>query len=172
MKPEAAARKKLNNAKYCKTYREKKLSEIRKKDRERKKFDREHMRYTDKKKYEALLKKDRERKQREKERREQQEEESQSQASSSTPSSSFKHRSTKVRSLKKAENALPNSPSKRQEVITNLASKYQIRVVLQEPKKPGPKPAVLTEAEEEWLVCLTGANFVFRIIFELHKMLQ
>ena len=62
MKPEAAARKKLNNAKYCKTYREKKLSEIRKKDRERKKFDREHMKYTDKKKYEALLKKDRERK--------------------------------------------------------------------------------------------------------------
>ena len=93
------------------------------------------MKYTDKKKYEALLKKDRERKQREKERREQQEEESQSQASSSTPSSSFKHRSTKVRSLKKAENALPNSPSKRQEVITNFASKYQIRVVLQEPKK-------------------------------------
>ena len=148
MKPEAATRKKLNNAKYCKTYREKKLSEIRKKDRERKKFDREHMKYTDKKKYEALLKKDRERKQREKERREQQEEESQSQASSSTPSTSFKHRSTIVRSLKKAENGTV-SPSKRQEVITNLASKYQIRVVLQEPKNTGPKPTVLTEAEEE-----------------------
>ena len=129
------------------------------------------MKYTDKKKYEVLLKKDRERKQREKERREQQEEESQSQASSSTPSSSFKHRSTIVRSLEKAENGTV-SPSKRQEVITNLASKYQIRVVLQEPKNTGPKPTVLTEAEEEWLVCLTGANFVFRIIFELHKVLQ
>ena len=69
MKPEAAARKTLNNAKYCKTYREKRLSEMRKKDRERKKFDREHMKYTDKKKYEALLKKYRERKQCEKERR-------------------------------------------------------------------------------------------------------
>ena len=72
MKPEAEANKKLNNAKYCTTYRAKKLSGIREKDKERKKFEREYAKYVDQKKYELLKKKDRERKRRAKERREEQ----------------------------------------------------------------------------------------------------
>ena len=38
------------------------------------------------------------------------------------------------------------------EILLNLASKYQTRNVLQEPKKPGPKPFLLTESEKKWLV--------------------
>ena len=72
--------------------------------------------------------------------------------STSSSNSSFKHRSTRACSLRKAESALPSSPGKRKEIITNLASRYSIRVVLHDAKKPGPKALSLTKAEEEWLV--------------------
>ena len=53
-------RKKVNNAKYCKKRRESNLHEIRKNDKERKKFEREYRKYCEPKKYEEYLRKERE----------------------------------------------------------------------------------------------------------------
>ena len=57
-----ASAKAAKNAQYCKKYRQKNLEEIRKNDRERKKFQREYQRYCEPKKYEEYLKKERENK--------------------------------------------------------------------------------------------------------------
>ena len=59
-----APAKAAKNAQYCKKYRQKNLEEIRKNDRERKKFQREDRKYCEPKKYEEYLKKEGERKQR------------------------------------------------------------------------------------------------------------
>ena len=53
-------RKKVNNAKYCKKCRQSNLNEIRKNDKERKKFEREYRKYCESKKYEEYLRKERE----------------------------------------------------------------------------------------------------------------
>jgi len=66
-------------------------------------------------------------------------------------SSSFKHKQTKYRSLKKADQALPNSPNKRKEIVQNLAKKYEIRINLNESTK-GRKATLLTNEEEQWIV--------------------
>ena len=50
MKPKANAKKLINNAKYCKAYRQKNLAGIRKKDKKRKKFQREYKKYCEPKK--------------------------------------------------------------------------------------------------------------------------
>ena len=55
-----AAAKAAKNAQYCKKYRQRNLGEIRKNDRERKKFQREYREYCEPKKYEEYLKKQRE----------------------------------------------------------------------------------------------------------------
>ena len=60
MPPAKAAK----NAQYCKKYRQKNLEEIRKNDRESKKFQREYRKYGEPKKYKEHLKNERERKQR------------------------------------------------------------------------------------------------------------
>lgn len=60
----------------------------------------------------------------------------------SKPSSSFKHKSTRARSLKRAENALPKSPSKRQEVVQKLVQdvlKVKIPFVSNKKKRPSSK---------------------------------
>ena len=49
MKPKANAKKLINNAKYCKAYRQKNLAGIRKKDKKRK-FQREYKKYCEPKK--------------------------------------------------------------------------------------------------------------------------
>ena len=59
-----ASAKATKNAQYCKKYSQKNLEEIRKNDRERKKFQRKYRQYCEPKKYEEYLKKERERKQR------------------------------------------------------------------------------------------------------------
>ena len=43
----------------------------------------------------------------------------------------FSQRSSKLRSIKKAKKALPKSPRKRNVVVTNLAKKFQLRMVPQ-----------------------------------------
>ena len=58
------AAKAAKNAQYCKKYMQKNLEEIRKNDRERKKFQREYCKYCEPKKYEEYSKKEMERKQR------------------------------------------------------------------------------------------------------------
>ena len=55
--------KKYNNVTYCKKYRETNLEEIRKKGRERKKLEREYVKYCEPNKYKDYLEKERERKQ-------------------------------------------------------------------------------------------------------------
>ena len=59
-----AAAKAAKNAQYCKKYRQKNLEEIRKNDKQRKKFQRQYWKYCESKKYEEYFKKERERKQR------------------------------------------------------------------------------------------------------------
>lgn len=49
MMPKANAKKLINNAKYCKAYRQKNLAGIRKKDKKRK-FQREYKKYCEPKK--------------------------------------------------------------------------------------------------------------------------
>ena len=52
-----APAKVAKNARYCKKYKQKNLEEIRKNDRERKKFQREYRKYCEPRKYEEYLKK-------------------------------------------------------------------------------------------------------------------
>ena len=60
-------------------------------------------------------------------------------------SSSFKHTCTKICSFKKADNALPLSPNKKKEIISGLASKYQLCIAQIQKKCPGPKYKSLSE---------------------------
>ena len=76
----------------------------------------------------------------------------QADSSSSLPSSTFKHKATKHRSLKRADEALPYSPRKKKEIVTSLAKKYNIRIQLQDPKRPVRKTAQLNNEEKMWIV--------------------
>lgn len=51
--------------------------------------------------------------------------------------------------MKKVENALPTSPNKRGKIVTTLAKKYQMRIVLKD--KPGQRQQELADEEKEWL---------------------
>ena len=144
----APTKKQLKNREYCQKYRQKNLEELRKRDKERKKLERDHSKFFQRDKYEEYKKKDRERKAAEKV-------ENIINDSTRTPipqSSSFKHKCTKIRSLKKAENALPQSSNKKKEIIASLASKYQLRIALIQKKRPGPKRKALTGEQIQWLV--------------------
>jgi len=141
------------NAEYCKTYRQKNLKKIRKKDKQRKKFEREHEKYLNPEKYEETKRKDRERKRQAKKRKLAEEEMDEEPPSLEIPDSSFKHKQTMYRSLSKANKALPQSPSKRDEIVSNLVKKYEIKVNLKETGK-GRKATSLTEEEENWIVSL------------------
>ena len=59
---------KANNAKYCKTYRNKNIDKIKMRDKDRNQFTREYLKYCDTEKCEEQKKKDRERKRLAKER--------------------------------------------------------------------------------------------------------
>ena len=50
------------NAEYCSKYRNKNIDKKRQKDKDRTKFEKEHVKYCDEKKYEEKERKDRERK--------------------------------------------------------------------------------------------------------------
>ena len=131
----APTKKRGKNADYFRDYRKKKTEEHHRKDRERQQFQRDYRKYvSDPAKYEEFKRRDRERKAAKK-------------ASelatysketlSSPPSSSFKHYATKARSLKKVENALPNSPRKKAEIVTSLASKFNLRIAAPRNKVEG-----------------------------------
>ena len=137
------------NPDYSRAYRKKKAEKYRRKDRERKQFQRDYRKYvSDPAKYEEFKRRDRERK-------------AVNEASelatysketlSSPPSSSFKHYAIKARSLKNLENALPNSPRKKAEIVTSLASKFNLRIAAPRNKSGRPKQT-LTEEQVEWLV--------------------
>ena len=65
--------------------------------------------------------------------------------------SAFKHGCTKYRSLKRADDALPKSPHKRKEIVSSLATKYQLRIQYTKNKR-GRKRKNLTEEQKEWLI--------------------
>ena len=144
----ATTNKKLKNREYCRKYRHKNLEELRKRDKERKKLKRDNCKFFHRDKYEEYKEKDRERKAAKKAK-------TVLTDPPKTPvsqSSSFKHNCTKIRSLKKADNALPRSPNKKKEIISSLASKYQLRIAQIHKKRPGPKCKGLTEEQIQWLV--------------------
>ena len=134
------------NADYCRAYQKKKAEEYHRKDRERKQFQRDYRKYvSDPAKYEEFKRRDRERKAAKKA----SELATYSQETlSSPPLSSFKLYATKVRSLKKVENALPNSPRKKAEIVTSLASKFNLRIAATRNKSGRPKQT-LTEEQVE-----------------------
>ena len=134
------------NADYCRAYRKGKAEEYRQKDRERKQFQQDYRKYvSNPAKYEEFQRRDRETKVAKK-------------ASElatysketlfSLPSSSFKHYATKARSLKKVESALPNSPRKKAEIVTSLASKFNMRVAAPR-NESGRTKQTLTEEQVE-----------------------
>ena len=71
-----------------------------------------------------------------------------------SPSTSFRHKATKTRSLKKAKNFLPRSPSKRKEVIKELASNF-LRIKFTRRNKPWHKLKELEEHHQEWLIAFS-----------------
>ena len=123
---------KPNNSNYWKRYRNKNIDKIRKRDKDRKQFTREYLKYCDTEKYEEQKRKNRERERLTKDRSEKETAAAasmdQNQESTSTPSSAFKHKQTKFHSLKRADKALSNSPHKRNEIVKSLAKKYGIRI--------------------------------------------
>lgn len=124
------------------------------------------MKYVEEEKYEEQKRKDRERKRLAKERKlaaEAATAANEDQLNES--SSSFKHKQTKYRSLKKADQALPNSPNKRKEIVQNLAKKYEIRINLNESTK-GRKATLLTNEEEQWIV---NALLLFFMLLSIEK---
>ena len=96
---------KPDNVKYCKTYRNKNIDKIRKRDKDRKQCTREYLKYCDTEKYEEQKSKNRERKRLAKEKREKETAAAasmdQNQESTTTPSSAFKHKQTKSRFFKR-----------------------------------------------------------------------
>ena len=64
---------------------------------------------------------------------------------------SFTNKAIKSRSLSKAQQALPKSPRKRNEIIGSLVNKFHLRVAFV-PKKAGRKRNDLTEEEKKWLI--------------------
>ena len=142
-------KKREKYADYCRAYRKKKAEEYRRKDRERKQFQQDYRKYlSDLAKYEDFKRRDRERKAAKKAT----ELATYSKETlSSPPSSSFEHYATKARSLKKVENALPNSPRKKAQILASLASKFNLSTAAPRNKSERPKQT-LTEDQVEWLV--------------------
>ena len=90
---------KPNNAKYCKTYRNKNIDTIKRRDKDRKEFTGEYFKYCDTKKYEEQKRKDWERKKLAKEMRKETvavASTGQNQESTSTLSSAFKQKQSFV----------------------------------------------------------------------------
>ena len=145
------------NREYCKEYREKTKDDYRKNDRERKKFKRDCLKYLEPEKYEIKKKQERERlklyraRKKEEAAAEKARKEKEAAAAKNTPEGlvSFRTVQSFSRSVKKAEDALPFSPTKRKEVITGLAQRYQLRIKLQESR--GRKAFSLTDEQIEWL---------------------
>ena len=77
-------------------------------------------------------------------------EEHQQSTDSSENLKSFPTKKSLSRSIKKAEKALPFSPTKKKEVINGLTKRYQL--IIQYTEKRKPKPDMLTEEEQVWLV--------------------
>ena len=129
----ATTNEKLKNREYCRKYRQKNLEEVRKRDKERKKLKRDNRTFFRRDKYEEYKEKDRERKAAKK-------------AKAFllihlkmpvSQSSPFKHNCIKIRSLKKPDNALPQSPNKKKEILSSLASKYQLLIAQIHKKRSG-----------------------------------
>ena len=95
---------KPNNAKYCKTCRNKNIDKVTKRDKNKKQFTKEDPKYCDSEKYEEQKSKDRERKRMAKERTEEEAAAAsmdQSQESTTAPSSTFQTQTSKVSLFKK-----------------------------------------------------------------------
>ena len=155
------------NADYCMKYRKTQGEAYKKKDRERKKLERDARKNLGPKKdYEEFKALDRARKEIAKLKKQLAETSPQqtstpapSMECSSTPSSSssfetpsaYKHRATKSRSVNRAEKGLPKSPSKRKEVLSSLARKFNLEGFMPKKSKAGRKPLILNEEEEKWV---------------------
>ena len=107
----------MNKNAYCSKYRNKDTDKIRQKDKERKKFEREHGKFCDEKKQEEKRRKNRERKRLAKKRKLEQIDQL-----SPTPTREETEASTN-RSMRRADNALPSIPRKKKEIVTSLAKK-------------------------------------------------
>ena len=150
---------KKNNADYCKKYRANQGEDYRKKDAARKKRERDNRKLLGPKKdYEEFKARDRARKELSKlkkltpnymstpntsksaEPSEPSESSTSSEPSTSSASSvsAYKHRSTKSRSVNRAEKELPKSPTKRKEILSSLARKFNLEGFLP-PKNAGRK---------------------------------
>ena len=116
MKPDMGPK----NAEYCKTYRQKNLKNIRKKDQQRKKIEREHQKFVNPNKYEETKRKDRERKRLAKERKLVEEEMDEKPRCLEIPESSYKQKQAMYPSLSRANKALPQRSRKIDEIATSL----------------------------------------------------
>ena len=144
-----APTKKLNNAKYCKKYRQKNLEKMTRRERS---LNASTESIVSPKKYEEYLRKERERKKKPVYSFLANEPEPNDSASNmNTPSpSAFKHVSTKSRSIKRVESALPKSPHKRNEVVSSIAEKYKLRINLVKNKGGRPRKD-LSDEQKQWL---------------------
>ena len=141
---------KTTNAERCKRYREANADVYKINDALRKKRARLLLK-SDKTKYEAYKKKERERKQLAKIRKDIANRNEQNQHEETLgPSTSFTNTAIKSRSIKKAERSLPQSPRRKKEVIKSLASKFNVRVQLAQ--KAGRKKNSLSEEEIQWVI--------------------
>ena len=129
----ATTNKKLKNRENCRKYRQKNLEEVRKRDKERKKLKRDNRTFFRRDKCKECKEKDRERKAAKKGKGIL----TDSPKTSVSQSSPFKHNCIKIRSLKKPDNALPRSPNKKKEILSSLASKYQLLIAQIHKKRPG-----------------------------------
>ena len=127
------------NREYCKEYRESNKEKYRKSDRERKKFKRDCLKFMEPEKYEVKKKQERERlrlyriRKKEEARLEKERKGKEAEQQNTLEGLvSFKNKQSFSRSVKKAENALPFSPTKKKEVINGLAQRYQLRIKLME----------------------------------------
>ena len=120
------------DAEYCSKYQNKNIDKIREKDKERKKFEREYVKYCDGKNYEGQMRSNRDRKRLAKKRKRKLEQLDQlspvptrekiETEETEVPTSLFKHKATKHCSLRRAGNALPSIPRKKKEIVTSLAN--------------------------------------------------
>ena len=71
--------------------------------------------------------------------------------------SAFSTKQSRSRSLKKADEHLPQSPRKKVEIIQNLASKYKMRMHLNE-KRGRPRKELSDEKRKEWMIEFLGRS--------------
>ena len=152
--PKSEAERRERNKRYCQQYRQKNKEKYRKRDAERKTYERAKLKLTNPELYELKKAEDRDRAKLYRMRKKlnlinPEKDTTNENENNPAPSTSFTTKQALSRSVNKVQKALPFSPRKKSEVIGKLAQKLQLRIA---PKgKRGRKSNDLSDEQIAWI---------------------